>query len=110
MNGFGYYSMTEPMVDTWETPFPIVSSPEEDVMPVPGWGMNPMLAGPYWIAVGDASAPSSPAMTMLTRYLVAPVLIGGVAYFASNKKWTFAAAGVLGGLMVGAMLEKKGGA
>jgi hypothetical protein len=109
MNGFGYYSMTEPMVDTWETPFPIVSSPEEDVMPVPGWGMNPMLAGPYWIAVGDASAPS-PAMTMLTRYLIAPVLIGGVAYFASNKKWTFAAAGVLGGLMVGAMLEKKGGA
>jgi hypothetical protein len=109
MDALGYYSMTLPMVDTWETPFPIVSSPEEDVMPVPGWGMNPMLAGPYWIAVGDASSPS-PGVTMLTRYLIAPVLLGGVAYFASNKKWTFAAAGVLGGLMVGAMLEKKGGA
>jgi hypothetical protein len=47
---------------------------------------------------------------MTTRYLIAPILLGGVAYFASNKKWTFAAADVLGGLMVGAMLEKKGGA
>jgi hypothetical protein len=109
MDALGYYSMTLPMVDTWETPFPIVSSPEEDVMPVPGWGMNLMLAGPYWIAVGDVPAPS-PARTMAIRYLVAPIVLGGVAYFASNKKWTFAAAGVLSGLMVGAMLEKKGGA
>jgi hypothetical protein len=108
MDGFGYYTTLEPQVDTWETPYPI-AMPEEDVVPVPGWGFNPMLAGPYWIAVGDASTPS-PAMTMLTRYLIAPILLGGVAYFASNKKWTFAAAGALGGLMVGAMLEKKGGA
>jgi hypothetical protein len=108
MNGLGYYTMTEPMVDTYMTPFPIVSSPEEDVMPVPGWGMNPMLAGPYWIAVGDAAAPT-PASTMLKRYVLAPLVVGGVVYLASKKQRVmYAALGAVGALLVGSALEKAG--
>jgi hypothetical protein len=105
MNGLGYYTMTEPMVDTYMTPFPI-AFPDEDVAPVPGWGMNPMLAGPYWIAVGDAAAPSS---TMLKRYVLAPLIVGGVVYLASRKKrGMYAAMGALGALLVGSALEKAG--
>jgi hypothetical protein len=108
MNGLGYYTMTEPMVDTYMTPFPI-AFPDEDVAPVPGWGMNPMLAGPYWIAVGDSTPVSTPASTMLKRYVVAPLVVGGVVYFAARKKrGMYAAIGALGALLVGSALEKAG--
>jgi hypothetical protein len=98
MLGFGYYTQNNPdeQLDTWETPWP-VAFPSEPWEPVPGWGMNPLLAGPPVIAVG-ADAPPVPdigpvlAQTQATKdqtqqiWTAVGVLIVGAFIFDALKR------------------------
>jgi len=85
----------------WANPWP-VAFPAEPQMPVPGWGFTPNLAGGAKVGVG-----ADPGGVMQRRYLVAPLIVGGIAYMAS-KKWTTAALGGLATLLVAATLESSG--
>jgi len=85
----------------WANPWP-VAFPVEPHVPVPGWGFSPNLAGPARLGVG-----ADPSTTMQRRYIIAPLVVGGIAYMAT-KKWPIAALGGLAALLVASKLESAG--
>jgi hypothetical protein len=90
----------------WANPWPI-AQPAEPHMPVPGWGFTPNLAGRERIGVGDTT--TSASTTMQSRYLLAPLLVGAIVYFAMpEKKALYGALGALATLIVSAKLESSG--
>jgi hypothetical protein len=105
----GYYSMIEPQEDTWETPYP-VAFPEEDVVPVPGWGMNPLLAGPYWIAVGETATVSPPST--LPRIVLSSAIGAAIGYAVSSRrhKLVGAAVGLVAAFGLAQLQAAQGGA
>jgi len=83
----GYYTMDNPDVqlDTLETPFPM-SFPGEWSEPVPGWGMNPLLAGPRIIAVGAEPGAVPGAQQWWT--LAGVVIVGAFIFYALKRDKT----------------------
>ena len=87
----------------WANPWP-VAFPIEPHVPVPGWGFSPNLAGRARVGVGDDTT-----SRFQRRLIVAPLLVGAIAYMASpRQKPLYGALGALATLIVASGIEKSG--